>query len=463
MGERELVGLAGLLFLFILIGFRIPVALSMLVAGIVGSFALSIAAPFLKFGPYMLQFKSALWSNVANYDLSVVPLFIFMGFLAAEAGLSRDLFAGFSALFGKIRGGVAMAAIGACAGFGAVSGSSIATASTMSKVSLPELRKLKYDDGLATGALAAGGTLGILIPPSVALVIYAIVVEGSIIEMFQAAVLPGLLAVVFFIFVIWLRVHLNPELAPKAKVLSKKERNEALWRLVPVLLIFGTIIMGLGIGLFTPTPAAAMGVLVILLYGFISRFFSQTYLTVQKIRNSILSTAKTAGMIYFILFAADVLKGFFARSGLPVALTDLVANSGFEPYFILVLMLLLLIVLGCFMESLSMILVVVPFFWPTLIELNGGDYVTAADAAFGMTADQLIIWFGILALVVVELGLITPPVGLNVFVIKSFVPDTPMSTIFRGVMPFFAIEIFRITLLLLFPALCLYLPTYLSG
>ncbi len=463
MGERELVGLAGLLFLFILIGFRIPVALSMLVAGIVGSFALSIAAPFLKFGPYMLQFKSALWSNVANYDLSVVPLFIFMGFLAAEAGLSRDLFAGFSALFGKIRGGVAMAAIGACAGFGAVSGSSIATASTMSKVSLPELRKLKYDDGLATGALAAGGTLGILIPPSVALVIYAIVVEGSIIEMFQAAVLPGLLAVVFFIFVIWLRVHLNPELAPKAKVLSKKERNEALWRLVPVLLIFGAIIMGLGIGLFTPTPAAAMGVLVILLYGFISRFFSQTYLTVQKIRNSILSTAKTAGMIYFILFAADVLKGFFARSGLPVALTDLVANSGFEPYFILVLMLLLLIVLGCFMESLSMILVVVPFFWPTLIELNGGDYVTAADAAFGMTADQLIIWFGILALVVVELGLITPPVGLNVFVIKSFVPDTPMSTIFRGVMPFFAIEIFRIALLLLFPALCLYLPTYLSG
>ena len=373
------------------------------------------------------------------------------------------MFSGFSALFGKIRGGVAMAAIGACAGFGAVSGSSIATASTMSKVSLPELRKLKYDDGLATGALAAGGTLGILIPPSVALVIYAIVVEGSIIEMFQAAVLPGLLAVVFFIFVIWLRVHLNPELAPKAKVLSKKERNEALWRLVPVLLIFGTIIMGLGIGLFTPTPAAAMGVLVILLYGFISRFFSQTYLTVQKIRNSILSTAKTAGMIYFILFAADVLKGFFARSGLPVALTDLVANSGFEPYFILVLMLLLLIVLGCFMESLSMILVVVPFFWPTLIELNGGDYVTAADAAFGMTADQLIIWFGILALVVVELGLITPPVGLNVFVIKSFVPDTPMSTIFRGVMPFFAIEIFRITLLLLFPALCLYLPTYLSG
>ena len=463
MGERELVGLAGLFFLFILIGFRIPVALSMLVAGILGSFALSIVVPFLKFGPYILQFKSSLWNNIANYDLSVVPLFILMGFLAAEAGLSRDLFAGFSALFGRIRGGVAMAAIGACAGFGAVSGSSIATASTMSRVSLPELSKLKYDDGLATGTLAAGGTLGILIPPSVALVIYAIVVEASIVEMFQAAILPGLLAVICFITVIWLRVRLNPELAPEPKVLSHSEVKQALWRLVPVLLIFGTIIAGLGMGLFTPTPAAAMGVLVILIFGFLSRFFSRTYLTIHKLKNSILSTAKTAGMIYFILFAADVLKGFFSRSGLPVALTDLVANSGFEPYLVLVLMLLLLIILGCFMESLSMILVVIPFFWPTLIELNGGDYITAADAAFGMTADQLKIWFGVLALVVVELGLITPPVGLNVFVIKSFVPDTPITKIFRGVMPFFAVEIFRVGLLLLFPALCLLLPMYLSG
>ena len=410
MGERELVGLAGLFFLFILIGFRIPVALSMLVAGILGSFALSIVAPFLKFGPYILQFKSSLWNNIANYDLSVVPLFILMGFLAAEAGLSRDLFTGFSALFGRIRGGVAMAAIGACAGFGAVSGSSIATASTMSRVSLPELSKLKYDDGLATGTLAAGGTLGILIPPSVALVIYAIVVEASIVEMFQAAILPGLLAVICFITVIWLRVRLNPELAPEPKVVSHAELKQALWRLVPVLLIFGTIIAGLGMGLFTPTPAAAMGVLVILIFGFLSRFFSRTYLTIHKLKNSILSTAKTAGMIYFILFAADVLKGFFSRSGLPVALTDLVANSGFEPYLILALMLLLLIILGCFMESLSMILVVIPFFWPSLIELNGGDYITAADAAFGMTADQLKIWFGVLALVVVELGLITPPV-----------------------------------------------------
>jgi len=426
MGERELVGLAGLIFLFVLIGFRIPVALSMLVTGVLGSFALSIAAPFLKFGPYILQFKSSLWNNVANYDLSVVPLFILMGFLAAEAGLSRDLFAGLSALFGKIRGGVAMAVIGACAGFGAVSGSSI------------------------------------VIPPSVALVIYAIVVEGSIIEMFQAAVLPGLLAVAFFIFVIWLRVRLNPELAPEAKVLTGYERSQALWRLIPVLLIFGTIIIGLGIGLFTPTPAAAMGVLVILIYGFVSRFFSETYLDFEKLKNSILSTAKTAGMIYFILFSADILKGFFARSGLPVALTDFVSTSGFEPFLILALMLVLLIILGCFMESLSMILVVIPFFWPTLIELNGGDYVAAADASFGMTTEQLKIWFGILALVIVELGLITPPVGLNVFVIKSFVPDTPMSTIFKGVLPFFGVELVRVALLLLFPALCLFLPEILS-
>lgn len=462
MGERELVGLGGLVFFFVLIVFRIPVALAMLVTGIVGSLVLSIAAPFLKFEPYVLQFKTALWNSVANYDLSVVPLFVLMGFLAAEAGLSRDLFNGFSALFGRLRGGVAMAAIGACAGFGAVSGSSIATASTMSRVSLPELRRLNYHDGLATGTLAAGGTLGILIPPSVALVIYAIVVEGSIIEMFQAAIIPGLLAVGFFIFVIWLRVRLNPSIAPISEPMPQSEYRLALKRLVPVLVIFGAIILGLGMGLFTPTPAAAMGVLAILIYGFSMRFFSDEYLTVGQVGQSLKSTAVTAGMIYFILFSADILKGFFARSGLPVYLTDTIGTSGLEPILILALMLVLLIILGCFMESLSMILVVVPFFWPILVEINGGDWVSASDAAFGITTDELKVWFGILALVVVELGLITPPVGLNVFVIKSFVPDTPMSTIFKGVLPFFGVELVRVAILLMFPAICLFLPALLK-
>ncbi len=455
--ERELIGLFGLAALFGLIMLRIPVALAMLVTGVAGTWVLSLASPFIKFVPYLLQFKTALWNSVANYDLSVVPLFVLMGFLAAETGLSRDLFRGLSVLTRKIRGGVAMATILACGGFGAVSGSSIATASTMSRVALPELRRLRYDEGLATGVLAAGGTLGILIPPSVALVIYAIVVEASILEMFQAAIIPGLLAVVLFLVVIRLRIARNPGLAPELVPMSDQEVRHALRRLLPVGAIFGSIILGLGMGLFTPTPAAAIGVFLILAYGLVLRGFSDDGLTWARLKGALLETAKTASMIYFILFSADILKGFFARTGLPGALSDWAAASSLDPYLILVAMLLVLIVLGCFMESLSMILVIVPFFWPVLIQLNGGDYITAETAAFGMTNDDLRIWFGILALIVVELGLITPPVGLNVFVIKSFSPDTPISAIFRGVAPFFAIELVRVALLLLVPGLSLFL------
>lgn len=460
--EREVIGIIGLVAVFVLIMARVPVALSMLLTGIVGSWAISLASPFLKFGPYLLQFKSALWNSVASYDLSVIPLFILMGLLASEGGLSRDLFKGISVLTRNWRGGVAMATIGACAGFGAVSGSSIATASTMSRVALPEFRRFKYDQGLATGVLAAGGTLGILIPPSVALVIYAIVVEGSIIEMFQAAIIPGIMAALFFIAVVYLKVRAHPNLAPAMPDISDDEKRDALWRLVPVLTIFGAIIIGLGLGLFTPTPAASVGVALVLGYGIFIKVKSGNKSDVgigwQGLKNALLETAKTAGMIYFILFAADILKGFFARSGLPMALSDWAANSAMEPYMILIAMLVVLIVLGCFMESLSMILVVVPFFWPVLVELNGGDYVTASSAAFGMDSEDLKIWFGILALIVVELGLITPPVGINVFVIKSFTPETPIMTIFKGVMPFFTIELLRVAIILSVPALCLFLP-----
>ena len=455
--ERETIGILGLIALFALILLRIPVALAMLLTGIVGTWVLSLASPFIKFGPYLLQFKTALWNNVANYDLSVVPLFVLMGFLAAETGLSRDLFQGLSALTRKIHGGVAMATILACAGFGAVSGSSIATASTMSRVALPELRALKYNEGLATGVLAAGGTLGILIPPSVALVIYAIVVEASIIDMFQAAIIPGFIAVAFFLFVIHLRIRRNPDLAPPVAPMDDAEVKRAIYRLIPVGLIFGTIILGLGMGLFTPTPAAAIGVFLILAYGLLLRVLSLGGLTILRLKTALLATAKTATMIYFILFSADILKGFFARTNLPSALSEWASASALEPYTILIAMLVILIILGCFMESLSMILVIVPFFWPVLIELNGGDFVSAENAPFGMGTDELRIWFGILALIVVELGLITPPVGLNVFVIKSFSPNTGLTTIFRGVAPFFAIELVRVGLIVLIPSLALML------
>lgn len=462
MGERELIGLAGLLLLFLLLLLRLPVGLAMIGVGIGGNYALSLLLPHLRFEPYLKQFKTLLWNNVANYDLSVVPLFILMGFLASHANLSRDLFQGVKALIGRTRGGAAMAAIGACAGFGAVCGSSLATAATMGRVALPELKRMGYQPRLAAGTLAAGGTLGILIPPSVALVVYAIIVEASIIEMFQAAILPGLIAILSFLTVIALLVRRRPEIAPPAEPLPAEERRRALLRLLPVVGIFGAIILGLGIGLFTPTPAAGVGVVAVLAYGLLLRLRGEG-LTGQGLKQSLLDSAVTAGMIYFILFGAEVLKGFFTRAGLPTALAQWAAGSGIDPWLVLIAMLAVLILLGCFMDSLAMILVVVPFFWPVLIDLNGGDTVTAESAAFGMTAEELKIWFGILALVVVELGLITPPVGLNVFIISAMADNASMQETFRGVLPFFAAEILRVALLLALPVLALALPRLLSG
>jgi tripartite ATP-independent transporter DctM subunit len=463
VSERETIGLIGLGFLFVLLILRVPVALAMIGVGVGGNYVLSLIVPFLRFEPFLRQFKTLLWGTVANYELSVVPLFILMGFLASQANLSRDLFQGFNAIVGRFRGGVAMAAIGACAGFGAVCGSSLATASTMGRVALPELSRLNYAPRLAAGTLAAGGTLGILIPPSVALVIYAIIVEASIIHMFQAAIIPGLIAVLFFILTIAVRVRLNPALAPKTETMSAEERRAALVRLVPVLLIFGSIILGLGIGLFTPTPAAAVGATVILIYGVALRFKSRgAGLTLTGVKDALLQTAVTSGMIYFILFGAEVLKGFFARAGLPAAMAAWTTTSGVDPWLLLIFLLLALIVLGCFMDSLAMILVVVPFFWPALVDINGGDYVTAAQAAYGLGTEDLKIWFGIIALVVVELGLITPPVGLNVFIISALAKNVRMGEVFAGVMPFFMVEIVRIALLLAVPALSLLVPHMLA-
>lgn len=462
MGDREMVGLVGLGILFVLLMLRIPVGLAMVAVGIGGNYALSEVASFLRFGPYLKQFKTLFFNSVANYDLSVVPLFILMGYLASETGMSRDLFQGMRALVGRVRGGVAMAAITACAGFGAVCGSSLATASTMGKVALPELRRMNYSVRLATGTLAAGGTLGILIPPSVALIVYALIVEASIIDMFQAAMVPGLIAVAFFVATIALIVRIRPDAAPALDMMETSERRIALRRLIPILIIFLGIILGLGFGLFTPTPAAAIGVFAMLAYGLVVRSEGRG-ITFPRLGTALRETAVTAGMIAFILFGAEVLKGFFSRAGLPAAMADWAGASGYNPWVVLIAMLAVLIFLGCFMESLAMVLVVVPFFWPALVEINGGDYAVAETAAFGMSNDDLKLWFGILALVVVELGLITPPVGLNVFIISALARDVPISETFKGVMPFFGVEILRIALLLCLPGLCLWLPGLLSG
>jgi tripartite ATP-independent transporter DctM subunit len=395
----------------------------------------------------LAQLKNLAYSQFSIYDLSVLPMFVLMGNLASRAGLSRDLFRAANAWLGWMRGGVAMSAIAACAGFGAVCGSSLATASTMGQVALPELRRYRYSPRLATGTLAAGGVLGILIPPSVVLVVYAIVVEASIVTLFIAAFIPGLIAVLLFIATIAIYVRLNPGSGPAGERVPRQEFWEATLRVAPVLGIFGIVIGGIYFGFFNPTPAAAVGVFLVLAFGLL-----RGVLRWQGIKTALLDTASTSGMIYLILLGAALLNIFMARGGVPQAAAEMMATSGLPPMVVLGILLFALIVLGCLMDSLSMILLAIPFFWPVISVLD-----------FGMSPDELKIWFGILALIVVELGLITPPVGMNVFVINALARDVPMSETFRGVMPFFLAEILRVVLLASFPALTLWLPKVLAG
>ena len=418
MDAHLVTGLVGLAALIALIAIRVPIAHAMLLVGAAGIAILS--------GPAILlsQLKTLVYSQFSIYDLSVLPMFVLMGNIAARAGLSRDLFRAANAWLGWLRGGVAMSAIAACAGFGAVCGSS-----------------------LATGTLAAGGVLGILIPPSVVLVVYAIVVEASIVEMFIAAFIPGLIAVVMFIMTIAVYVRVVPNSGPRGDRVSREEFIAATVGVAPVVLIFGAVIGGIYFGLFNPTPAAAVGVFLVAVVAIARRTID-----LAGAREALLDTAKTTGMIYLILLGAQLLNIFMARGGVPQAAATLMVDSGLPPMAILWILLFALIVLGCLMDSLSMILLAIPFFWPVIAELD-----------FGMSPNDLKIWFGILALIVVELGLITPPVGMNVFVIHSLAKDVPMGQTFLGVAPFFVSEMLRVVLIVAFPALSLWLPKVLMG
>ncbi|MBT9385091.1 TRAP transporter large permease [Pseudooceanicola sp. CBS1P-1] len=451
MSDALSLGLGGLVALILLIGLRLPIAYAMILVGGIGTVLISGPALVLS------QLKTLAYGQFSIYDLSVVPMFVLMGAIASKTGLSQALFRAANAWLGWLPGGTAMAAIAGCAGFGAVCGSSLATASTMGKVALPELRRYNYSGALATGTLAAGGVLGILIPPSVVLIIYAIIVEANIVTMFMAAFLPGALAVILFLLTIAAYVAIRPEAGPKGGTPDRAEFTAATLGMIPVLIIFGLVIGGIYLGFFNPTPAAAVGVFLVLAFGIVQR-----RLGLPALREALLETAATSGMIYLILLGAEMLKIFMSRSGLPQETAAWVVQSGLAPMLVLILLLVALILLGCLMDSLSMILLVVPFFWPVLVEVNGGLYQGAEGAGFGMSTEDLKIWFGILALIVVELGLITPPVGMNVFVISSLAKDVPMAQTFRGVAPFFAAEILRVVLLVAFPILILGLPRLLS-
>ena len=422
--------------MLVMIFMRIPVAAAMAITGFCGSWIV-LGSP----NAQLAQLKTLTYSTFASYSLSIVPLFLLMGQFATKSGLSKALFESASDWLGHRPGGIAMAAVGACAGFGAICGSSLATASTMGQVALPELKRYGYSDAVATGALAAGGTLGILIPPSIVLVIYAILTEQNIIKMFSAALLPGILAALGYMFVIWLQARFgrNPaQLAPRA---SYGQRFRTLLGTWPVFAIFAIVIGGIYVGFFTPTEAAAVGAVVTGLYA-----IGPGRCGIRDIIGCLLAAGKTTGMIFLIVFGAAMFNSFLAFTRAPMLLSEQIVSLGYGPYLVLIAILLVYLVFGCVMDSLSMILLTIPVFFPIIEAMN-----------FGMSAEETAIWFGVLVLIVVEVGLITPPVGLNLFVINGMAKGVAITETYRGVLPFVLADIVRVVVLLAFPFLSLWL------
>ena len=433
-------GIALIAVLFGLILLRVPVAVAMLTTGIAGYAALA------GWGPVLAYLKSAAYWRFSSYDLSVVPLFLLMGQLATRAGLSRALFDAASVAFGRTRGGLAMASVGGCAGFGAICGSSLATAAALGRVALPALRDHGYSGRLATGTLAAGGTLGILIPPSVILVIYALLTEQNIAVMFAAALVPGLIAVAGYLIAISAVVRARPGLAPDPTGGAATDRHIDVPGVAIVVAIFGVVVGGIYLGWFTPTEAAAIGAVAT---G--AAALGRGGLSPAGFVECLLETARTTGMIFLILLGADLFNVCLALTQLPADAAAWIGGSGVSPYVVLFVLLLVYLVLGCVMDSLSMILLTVPLFVPVITTLD-----------FGLAPGDVAVWFGVLALIVVEVGLITPPVGMNVFVINALAEDVPLTETYRGVAPFLISDGLRVGLLIAFPALTLWLPALLD-
>jgi tripartite ATP-independent transporter DctM subunit len=434
------IALSGIVVLLLLLAVRVPVGVAMIAVGVGGYVSLAGFAPLLNYA------KTSPYWAFANYDLSVVPMFLLMGQFASRAGLSKALFESANTFLGHRRGGVAMAAIGGCAGFGAICGSSLATAATMAQVALPELRRYNYSGALATGALAAGGTLGILIPPSVVLVIFSIAVEANIVTMFQAALVPGILAALGYLAAIWLYVRIRPLAGPVGPRATARERGYAFIQTWPVMFIFVLVIGGIYAGIFTPTEGAAVGAL-----GTGAIAVWRGGLRLAGFVECLMGAAGTTAMIFLILLGADFFNAFLGLSRMPLELAEAIGASGLPPMAILLGMILIYLLLGCVMDSLAMILLTVPVFWPIIAGLD-----------FQMPEDDLKMWFGIIVLIVVEVGLITPPVGLNVFVINSLARDIPLKQTFLGVLPFLLSDATRVALLIFVPGLALALPHLLN-
>ncbi len=422
--------------LLFLVFIRMPIALAMIGVGVGGTW-LIIGNPMMTLN----QLKTLTYGTFSNYSFSIIPLFLLMGQFATLSGMSAALFRAAESFLGHRKGGVAMSAVGACAGFGAICGSSLATAATMGQVALPELRRYGYPGSLATGALAAGGTLGILIPPSVILVIYAILAEQNIEKLFVAALIPGVLAAIGYMVAISVWVRVSPNSAAVKDRVPWRDRLIALGSVWPVITIFVVVVGGIYAGIFTPTEAAAVGAAGTGLAALASGEMSW-----GRLRQAILLTASASGMIFLIILGAGIYNNFLSLTQLPQTASIWVGEQGFSPWLILTMVLIMYLIFGCVMDSLSMVLLTVPIIFPIMSVLD-----------FGMSANDFGLWFGILVLIVVEVGLITPPVGMNLFIINSMAKDTPIGQTYKGALPFVVTDMVRVIILASFPAITLWL------
>jgi tripartite ATP-independent transporter DctM subunit len=422
---------AGMLLLMVV---RVPIAAAMFIPGALGYWAMTSEAALLN------QIKGSSVARLTVYDLSVIPLFLLMGQFATQGGLSRALFRAAAAFVGHIRGGLAMASVLAAGAFGAVCGSSVATSATITQVAYPQMKAHGYHGRLSTATLAAGGTLGILIPPSVPLVVYAILTEQNIAKLFAAAMVPGLIAMLGYIAVVGLVARRKPDLAPPLAPLAWSERWRALVAIWPIVAIFLLVFGGIYTGLFSPTEGAAVGAVATFVAG-----LAQRELNWRGIRTSFLGTAETSAMVFMIFLGADMINASLALTAMPAAVADWVGHLPVAPLAIVGAVLVLYVILGGVMDELSMMLLTIPVIFPAIMQLP----------LLGLDPEPKAIWFGILVLMTVSFGLIAPPVGLNVYVVNGIAKDVPMNETYKGVLPFLAWDVLRMVLLLLFPAISL--------
>ena len=431
--------LAGSIFavMLILMAVRVPIAVSMFAAGCFGYLYQVGSLPFFN------NLNGLAYARLASYDLSVIPLFILMGNFATQGGISKALFEFASVVMARFKGGLAMAAVMASAAFGAICGSSVATAATITSVALPEMKRHGYSGRLATGTLAAGGTLGILIPPSVPLVIYAILTEQNIAKLFAAAMIPGVIAMLGYMIAIAVYVRWVPGHAPEHDDVPALTTRTVL-NVLPIASIFLIVFGGIYGGLFTPTEGAGVGTAATFLAALLKR-----ELTWAKMKHCFYATAESSAMIFLIFLGADLMNASLALTQVPAQLAEVVSGWGLSPVLVVSAILLFYVVLGAVMDELSMILLTIPIFFPMVMALD-----------FGMTSEMTAIWFGIMVLMTVGFGLLAPPVGLNVYVVNGMAKDVPIQESYKGVMPFVISDVCRTVLLLTFPPISLWLVQF---